>query len=70
MTTKQNNTGENKRVRNYAKEYELTKKRTKRLRVDMDIRRADLLADLLRSKGLTLAEWLRNKIDQEMQGAK
>jgi hypothetical protein len=57
---------ETKRIRDYKHETALRNKRTKRLLVDVEIKKAERFLEALSAQDKTLASWLNNQIDKEL----
>jgi hypothetical protein len=55
------------RIRDYKHEYELRRKRTKRLFADMNKDKADAIKQHLDERGQTFVSWLENQIDKELK---
>lgn len=60
--------GENKpRDRDYKHEYELRRKRTKRLHADMERAKVEAFQRRLEARGITFISWLEIQIDIELR---
>jgi cephalosporin-C deacetylase-like acetyl esterase len=63
-------TSENKKARDYSKEWQQRIKRLKRLNADIDRDQVDAFRQLLKAQGITYTEWLQNKINDEIKDGK
>jgi hypothetical protein len=61
-----NQTAQNSRQRDYKRETALRKQRTKRLMVDVEIKKAQAFLEALSAQDRTLASWLNSRIDEEL----
>ena len=61
-------TSENAQKRNYKHEYEIRKKRDKRIYADIDKNKVDAIKSHLKGRGLSFAKWLTKQIDNEIGG--
>lgn len=60
------NTGE--KLRDYTHEYNLRKKRNKRIHADMDIQIVEKFKEHLKNNDITFVKWLEQKINEEIKG--
>lgn len=57
---------DNKRTRDYKHEYEIRRKRNKRLHADMNRKKVEAFQSILDKRGQTFSNWLEGKIDNEL----
>jgi hypothetical protein len=57
------------RDRDYKHEYEVRRKRIKRLHADLKKETADAIQEHLRKRGLSFIKWLEIQIDNELKDA-
>lgn len=62
-------TSQNKRVRDYTREYQQRQKTQKRLIADLDRQTVEGFQGRLNKKGQTYVQWLYENIEREMQNA-
>lgn len=62
-----NQTNENKRPRDFSKEWTKRQERNKRLVADLDRAKVQAFQDKLIKDGRTYAEWLTQQIDRELK---
>lgn len=62
-----NQTNENKRIRDFSKEWTKRQERNKRLVADLDRAKVERLQDKLIKDGRTYANWLNEQIERELK---
>jgi hypothetical protein len=53
--------------RDYAREHELRKKRTRRIHADLDKNKVEEFKNHLEARGLTFVRWLDDKMNEELK---